>query len=115
MIITENWFDRLIGVLSANERSMRAVSLAAGKGPNYISQMIKDGKQPSTENLSLILDQFDRETALFILTGIKLQPGDLEVLQLISRLPVGVKKHFHSMLLEMQDSEVLEVRELDYD
>jgi hypothetical protein len=115
MTMTENWFDRLVEVLSAKDRSMRAISLAAGKGPNYISQMIKDRKQPSADNLSLILNQFEKDTALYVLTGIRLTQEDLEVLALLSHLPHGVKSHFRAMLLEMKETEELEEIESDYD
>jgi hypothetical protein len=115
MTLTENWFDRLVEVLSEKDRSMRAISLAAGKGPNYISQMIKNRKQPSADNLSLILNQFDRDTALYVLTGIKLTQEDLEFLALLSRLPNGVKSHFHAMLLELKETEELEEIDSDFD
>lgn len=37
--MSETWRDRLLKAIDEDERSDRAISLAAGLGPNFISQM----------------------------------------------------------------------------
>lgn len=38
----DGWFERLVAVIKADERDMKALSLEAGFGQNYVQQMVKE-------------------------------------------------------------------------
>lgn len=48
------WRVRLAAALDESGKSKREVSIAAGLGPNYIREILKDGKEPSVGNLMAI-------------------------------------------------------------
>ena len=50
------WRDRLLKAIEKDERSPRAISLAAKLGPNYLAQMIERGTAPSTTALVSLCD-----------------------------------------------------------
>lgn len=89
--MTDNWLDRLHEALKNDPRSLRAISTAAGCGPNYLQQMLRDGKEPGTDRLARILDVLGREKSLYVLTGINITEEDVEFLEIITRLKGEVK------------------------
>lgn len=50
----DNWKSRLIKGIEAQGKSQREVSLAAGRGPGYVNSLLKEGKDPTIENLILV-------------------------------------------------------------
>ncbi|MCP8895316.1 helix-turn-helix domain-containing protein [Shinella daejeonensis] len=70
----EGWKDRLEEMLKADGRSLRAISLKAGTGPNFLSQMFKDGKDPSFPKLASVLDVLGSTATLYVTSGMKLTP-----------------------------------------
>ena len=65
---------------------MRAISVAAGCGPNYVQQMLGAGKEPGTDHLARILDTLGQDAALYVLSGVEITPDDLEFVALIKAL-----------------------------
>lgn len=52
----QDWRTRLAAGIKANKLSQRKVSLAAGNAPGYVNSLIKDGKDPTMENLLRICE-----------------------------------------------------------
>jgi len=89
--MTETWLDRLHEALKSDNRSLRAISIEAKCGPNFLQQLLKDGKEPGADRLARILDVLGRETSLYVLTGIHMTEEDREFLEIITRLKGEVK------------------------
>lgn len=89
--MTDNWLDRLHAAIKDDPRSLRAISTAAGCGPNYLQQMIRDGKEPGADRLARILDVLGREKSLYVLTGIHMTEEDREFLEIVTSLKGEVK------------------------
>lgn len=80
------WFDRLKEAIESDPRGMRSISLAAGCGPNYVQQMLKDRKEPGSDRLARLLDTLDTSTAVYVLTGVRLDSDDLAFLKVLTAL-----------------------------
>lgn len=88
----EGWRDRLKEVLDADERSLRAISLKAGHGPNFLSQMFTDGKDPSFPKLAAVLSVLGSGATLYVTSGIKLTPEAEGFIRLATSLDEQGKK-----------------------
>lgn len=95
------WFARLIEVIERDDRSYRAISLAANLGPNFVQQMIKVGKSPGTDKVSALLATFPRGAALYVVTGIQVSGEDLEFLREFSSRDPQAKKTLLDLLRQM--------------
>ena len=107
MCMADDWYSRLVSAIRADGRDMRALSLAAKCGPNYIQQMIKDGKRPTVDKLMSILDVLGEAKTFEILTGAQLTAEDLEFVRLTSSLDGDAKRaalSFFQALQAKQDS-----------
>ena len=107
--MADGWFERLVAALEADGRGMRALSLAAKCGPNYIQQMISNGKRPTVDKLLAILDVLGEERALEILIGTRLSKTDIDFIQFFSKLDPSAKDvalSFFRTLLERQQTQV---------
>ena len=103
----EGWFERLSAAISEDPRSMRALSLEAGLGPNFISQMLNEGKDPGGDKLVSILSVTDRSAFAFVFLGLKITAEDLEMLQRFSDLPPQTRDHFRGLLDSLpRDAEI---------
>ncbi|CUX19954.1 MULTISPECIES: hypothetical protein [Agrobacterium tumefaciens complex] len=103
----KGWYDRLVEAIKADGRSERAISLEAKCGPNYVQQMISDGKRPTVDKLMSLLDVLGEAKAFEILTGQKLADEDLEFIRLSAGLDPAQKRAalaFFQTLLERQDT-----------
>jgi ribonucleoside-diphosphate reductase alpha chain len=49
-----DWRARLSTAIDASGKSARELSLAAGKGPGYVHSILKEGKDPTIDNLLAI-------------------------------------------------------------
>lgn len=86
------WFERLIEAIEADPRAPRAISLAARCGPNYVQQMMKDGKEPGADRLARLLEVLGGASALYVLSGVTASDADLEMLRILNRLPAKSKE-----------------------
>lgn len=80
------WRQRLIAAIEKDERTPRAISLAAGLGPNYLNQMIERGTSPSIPAL-VALSGVLGLSLTYIFTGADMTPGQEELLRLSAELP----------------------------
>lgn len=53
----ETWRDRLAGAIKRSGKSMRAISLATGRGPGYVHSILKDDKDPTIDHLIEVCEQ----------------------------------------------------------
>lgn len=74
--MARDWRERLKERVEADERSMRAISVAAGHGPNFIQQLLKDGKEPGFQKLVDLLSVLGPDAAVYVTTGIRLGTED---------------------------------------
>lgn len=77
----EAWRDRLAKAVEASGKSMREVSLAAGKGPGYLHSLIAEGKDPTVSNLMKVCEQIG-VSLWAILYGAEMTAEDEELLRL---------------------------------
>lgn len=80
------WRARLVEAIEQDGRDMKAISLAAKCGPNYVQQIVKDGKAPGADRLVRLLQVLGRPASLHIILGAELTPDDEALVQIVSRL-----------------------------
>jgi transcriptional regulator with XRE-family HTH domain len=81
-----DWRGRLQKILSETGKSAREVSLAAGKGPGYIHSIIKEGKDPTIDNLIAICGVLNISLSRLIY-GYELSSETEEILALLEGSP----------------------------
>lgn len=92
------WFTRLVVAIEDDRRSYNEISREAGLGRNFVQQMVKYGKMPTGPKLEAILKVLGGEKALYILTGLEVRPGDMEILRLIQQSPPSVRENVAGLL-----------------
>ena len=80
------WFTRLLEAVTRDGRDMKAISLAAGLGQNYVQQMVKDHKKPKIDSLVKLLQALGRADTLYIITGTKFSGEDRRLLDVAAEL-----------------------------
>lgn len=80
------WFNRLLTAVERDGRDMKAISLAAGLGENYVQQMIKQRKLPKVGTLVRLLETLGRADTLYIITGHEFSDVDRRLLAVASEL-----------------------------
>ena len=98
----KNWFTRLATAIEADTRSKRDISLAAKLGPNYVQQMLKNGKQPTVENLMSLLEVLGYAKMFFVLTGVEFDDEDEEFIRVAMSFPPGLRRKLKGLLLEVE-------------
>lgn len=83
---TGKWRERFEREVDNSTLSMRAISLAAGLGPGYVHSVIKEGKDPTIENLIKVCDVLNVSTA-YVLHGLEFTPNEAQILELIRKNP----------------------------
>lgn len=91
------WEKRLREAIDEDGRSMRAISLASGLGPNYVEQTFNRGSSPTQNKLAAIMDQLGAPAALYIYTGVRMTPLTLKLLDHLSK----VREDLHGPILEL--------------
>ena len=97
-LMNESWLTRLKALIEADGRSLRQVSIDAGLGPNFVQQMLKDGKDPTIEKLQAVLLALGQDKLLFVMTGVDLSPSDIEFLRLLKAAPENVRGSIRQIL-----------------
>lgn len=87
------WIDRLWEVVDADPRSDRAISLAANLGPNYVSQTRSRETYPVSDKLNALLDALGEEAAIYVMTGVRLNPDAVSALNAISAIPESLRQN----------------------
>lgn len=81
-----DWRTRLRDALDRRGMSAREVSLAAGKGPGYIHSILKEGRDPTVDNLVAVCKVLD-VTLAEIIYGYEMSPETAEILSLLEGSP----------------------------
>lgn len=84
--MVQSWKDRLAKAIDDDGRSMRAISLKAGTGPNYLSEVFSKDKVPGVDKLLKLSAELN-VSATFILTGSEVSPESEEMLSILAALP----------------------------
>jgi len=100
--MSEEWFERLKVAIARDGRSLRQISLASGRGVNYIQQAMRDGKEVSASNLVRILDVLGSASALYVLTGLDLTREDEAVFRAVVDLPPEIRQSALKFLQDLQ-------------
>ena len=97
------WQDRLLSAIEADGRSWRAISLAAGLGPHYISQMRQRGTNPTLDAADKLCRVLDI-SLVYILTGLELDPEGEEFLRLAASRSSSDRRHLIELLRRLPPS-----------
>lgn len=100
--MSKEWITRLQVAIQKDGRSARAISLAAGFGPNYIQQFLRDGKEPGADKLARLLEVLGEQSSLFVLTGVEATAADLEMLRLSASLPPDIRDEALALFRALQ-------------
>lgn len=82
----DGWLDRLRFAMKADGRSARAVSIAAGLGPNYLSELLLSKKEPGIEKFLRICQELHVSSS-YVLTGTEVSQDAEEMLGILASLP----------------------------
>lgn len=85
-MIGNDWKIRLEEALEKTGRSKRSVSLAAGLGPGYVHSILKEGKDPTIENLIAVANVLNVSLS-YLLYGYEVSKEAEEILSLLERKP----------------------------
>jgi len=78
----EGWRERLIAAVDADPRSDRAISLAAGLGPNFVNELRRQDKEPGVKKVLKLARELNVSlTHLFL--GRAATPEDDEFFELL--------------------------------
>lgn len=80
----QDWRPRLEEEIARSGKSLREISLAAGKSPSYVHGLLTADKAPSIENLALVCNAGGLSFA-YVLLGAQLDPADIEILRALQR------------------------------
>lgn len=81
----EKWRERLVQAIESDGRSFRAISLAAGLGPNYVNQLVQEGRGPTASALIKLLAALN-VSPTHIITGAEMTPDHDEFLAILMAL-----------------------------
>ncbi len=91
------WKTRLAAAIENSGKSMRAISLAAGKGPGYLHALLREGKEPTLASLLTICDELGVSLA-YIVYGQDLSKLDEDFLTLMSKATDSEKQAVLNLL-----------------
>lgn len=84
--MSEGWKTRLEEAVRDDGRSLRAISIAAKCGPNYLLEVLTKDKVPSIDKIIRLASEL-RVSAAYIVTGAKVSAEDEEMLVLLADMP----------------------------
>lgn len=102
--MNEDWFDRFVTAIREDGREMRAISLAAGCGPNYVQQITKNGKRPGVDRFVRILNVLGSASTLYILTGLQMSEDDEAFFRLAASMDPKLKKEALRFFRSLRDA-----------
>lgn len=97
----QGWQERLWEMVAADQRSERAISLAAHLGPNYLGQTRSRGSSPVSEKLAALLDALGETAALYVMTGVVLNAEGVKALNALADVPVSLRGRAMDLFLAM--------------
>ena len=81
---SNDWRVRLAQKIEESGKSMRAISLACGRGPGYVHSIMKDRKNPRAEALAEICAEAGTSVS-YVLRGFDISAEGEEILKLFSQ------------------------------
>lgn len=102
--MADGWYERFIEVIKADGRDLKAISLAAKCGENYLQQMIRDNKRPSVDKFMSILEVIGSASAVYVLLGIHFTPEDDAFFRAASQLDPDLKAEAYRFFQKMRDA-----------
>lgn len=108
------WLERFkeaLETLKSRGVSMSALSLKAGRGRNFVQQMLTTGRDPGIEKLSSVLEHMPEADAIYVVTGIRITDRDLKFLRAMEGLPEGALDGLLGTLLALQNDEDAPINE----
>jgi hypothetical protein len=103
--MNEEWFDRFRQAIERDGRPLRQISLAAGRGVNYVQQTLRDGKEMSANKLMGILAVLGSGAALYVLTGREMNADDEEAFSVILSVDPALRASALRFLRDLKDRE----------
>lgn len=85
-MVDTDWRKRLIDAIDKSGRSMREISLKARKGPGYLHSILKEGKDPTIDNLIDICGALNVSLSS-IIQGVEMTRESEEILRLLEGDP----------------------------
>lgn len=101
--MSEGWQDRLREAADRDPRSYRAISKAAGAGPNYLSEILSDGKVPGIDKFQKLCAELN-VSAAFVLTGSEVSREDEEMLSALGSLTGEQQATFRALVRQLKAS-----------
>ncbi|SDX99225.1 hypothetical protein [Roseicitreum antarcticum] len=105
--MNEAWLDRLLECVERDGRSMRAISIAAGNGPNWLQQVFKNKKDPGFNRLAKTLDILGTSATLYVISGTQMGDEDAELFQILLSVPPRVRAEALDLFRAIQSREDL--------
>jgi transcriptional regulator with XRE-family HTH domain len=102
--MSEGWQDRLKEAADRDGRSYRAISKAAGAGPNYLSEVLADGKVPGIDKFQKICAELN-VSAAYVLTGSEVSREDEEMLAALGSLTPEQRSTFRALVRQLKASQ----------
>jgi transcriptional regulator with XRE-family HTH domain len=87
------WRERLALAVKRDRRSLRSISLAAGLGPNFLSELLRTKKEPTIGPFEKVCTELKTSTS-YILDGFELSPSAMRLLRAFSDLPEEQQETF---------------------
>lgn len=103
--MNDGWFGRLLTAVQRDGRDMKAISLDAGLGRNYVQQMVKYNKQPKVDSLVKLLAALGRSDALYIITGNEFSEVDEQLYRVAAGLDDSGKEALIAAFVALRSSE----------
>lgn len=89
----KSWRERLLQAIEDKQTSMSAVSQAIGRSPGYLYGILKEGKEPTVDNLVKVVDELG-VSLTWLLFGDDTSPEAEKLLRLYSGLSAAQKADF---------------------
>ena len=102
--MADDWYNRFVKAIQDDGRDLKAISLAAHCGPNYVQQMIKDGKRPGVDKFLAILNVLGSASALYVLTGLEMTAEDEAFFRAVAKLDPELKAEAYRFFQKLQAS-----------
>ncbi len=95
--IYDDWLVRLAQKIEESGKSMRAISIAIGRGEGYVFTIMKDRKNPSAETLAKVYAEVGTSVS-YVLHGFDISAEEEEFLELFSRASPDVRAAILTLL-----------------
>jgi hypothetical protein len=86
LLMDDGWFERLLEAVQRDGRDFKAISLAAGLGPNFVQQMVKYRKAPKIDSFVKLMTALGRTDVIYIITGNEFSDVDQQLYEVAAGL-----------------------------